>query len=160
MVAVQPEPSTNLTAEDLCRGTARLLLAHGYVPLYEFSLGNGRRTDICALNDKNEIFIVEIKSSRTDFVSDRKWPEYIPFCDYFAFAVGADFPHAILPQEHGLIIADRHDGAVLRESPLHSLKAARRKAVTTRFARTAAARLLSLTWGEAALRLLDPASEI
>ena len=34
-----------------------------------------------------DIFGVEIKSSLSDFESDRKWENYLNFCDYFCFAI-------------------------------------------------------------------------
>ena len=84
--------------------------------------------------------IVEVKSSVADFKSDRKWPEYVPYCDQFYFAVAADFPSELIPEEAGLIIADAFGGAILREPATQALNAARRKAVTLKFARSAAER--------------------
>ena len=84
--------------------------------------------------------IVEVKSSIADFKSDQKWPEYMPFCDEFYFAVGQDFPQELIPDEAGLIIADAFGGAILRTPERHPLKAARRKAMTLKFARLAAQR--------------------
>ena len=34
-----------------------------------------------------DIFGVEIKSSLSDFNSDRKWENYLNFCHYFCFAI-------------------------------------------------------------------------
>jgi len=49
-----------------------------------------------------------------------------------------------MPEEAGLIIADGFGAAVLRDAPLNALSGARRKAVTLRFARSAAAMLHAL----------------
>ena len=76
-----------------------------------------------------------------DFRADGKWPEYREFCDRLFFAVDPDFPRAILPAAAGLIVADAHGAAVLREAPEHRLAGARRKAVTLRLAHAAAGRL-------------------
>ena len=46
-----------------------------------------------------------------------------------------------MPQETGLIVADRYGGAIIKEAQAQSLHASRRKAVTISFARTAAERL-------------------
>jgi len=51
-----------------------------------------RRADVIALSAAGEIVIVEVKSGRADFQSDRKWPEYLEFCDRFFFAIEPDFP--------------------------------------------------------------------
>ena len=85
--------------------------------------------------------MVEIKSGVADFRSDAKWPEYMPFCDRFWFAVDHDFPQELIPEETGLIVADAFGAAVIREAPAEKLSPARRKAVTLRLARLAAMRL-------------------
>lgn len=129
----------------LARGVMRVFRGYGFVSLTEFTLANHRRADVCALGPKGEILIAEIKSSVADFRSDGKWPEYAPFCDRFYFAVGHGFPKQLIPEEAGLIVADGFGGAVLREPPARpALVAARRKAVTLRFAQKATARLMAL----------------
>ncbi len=133
--ASRPETTASVT-----RGAARLLTALGYAPLAEVTLPNGRRADLMALGPKGPIFIVEVKSGIDDFRCDLKWPEYMPYCDAFAFAVAPEFPREILPQEPGLIVADGFGGAVLREAPEAPLPGARRKALTLAFARLAALR--------------------
>lgn len=122
------------------RGAGRLMTALGYAPLPEVRLPNGRRADIMALGPRGQIFIVEVKSGLEDFRTDRKWHEYQPYCDAFAFAVAPEFPREILPEEPGLIVADSFGGAVLREAPALPLAGARRKALTLAFARLAALR--------------------
>lgn len=131
-------------ARDIARGVGRLLAAHGYASVTEMTLANGRRADVVGLGDKGDIWIVEIKSSLDDFRADQKWPEYRDFCDRLFFAVAADFPREVLPEDTGLVIADRYGAAILREAPEHRLAGARRKAVTHRFARVAAARLQAI----------------
>ena len=128
-------------AFDICRGVARLLKAHGLAALSEVALANGRRADVAGLADSGEIWIVEIKSCLEDFRADQKWPEYSEFCDRLFFAVAPGFPHEVLPQETGLIVADRYGGEIVRPAPEHKLTGARRKAITLRLARTAALRL-------------------
>jgi hypothetical protein len=136
VVAVsRPETTAAVT-----RGAARLLTALGYAPLAEVTLPNGRRADLMALGPKGEIFIVEVKSGPEDFRTDGKWPEYMPYCDAFAFAVAPEFPREILPEQPGLIVADGFGGAILREAPVSPLVGARRKALTLAFARLAALR--------------------
>ncbi|MEM1150460.1 MAG: MmcB family DNA repair protein, partial [Pseudomonadota bacterium] len=99
-----------------------------------------RRADVVALGPKGEIEIIEIKSSVSDFRADLKWQDYGPFCDRFFFAVSNAFPTELIPESCGLIIADGFGGAVVRLPETHRLSAARRKAVTLRFARLAALR--------------------
>jgi hypothetical protein len=105
------------------------------------TLASGRRVDIMALDRAGAILVVEIKSSPADFRADRKWQDYLAFCDAFAFAVAPDFPHALLPATPGLIVADAYGATELRPAPRTPLAAARRKALTIRFGLVAAARL-------------------
>ena len=131
----------------LARGVGRALAQLGYAGLLEVPLANGRRADFMAVGRGGEIAIAEIKSSLADFRADGKWPDYWAFCDRLYFAVAADFPRDLLPAECGLIVADAFGAAVLRESPVRPLAAARRRAVTLRFALLGAQRLR---------RVLDP----
>lgn len=135
------------SASDIARGVDRLLLDMGLTSIREFTLASGRRADIAALGKDGRIIIIEIKSSIADFRSDAKWQGYLDYCDAFYFAVAPEFPTEILPGTCGIILADRFGAEVLRtdpsEGPDTKLKAARRKAVTLRFARVAAARLMA-----------------
>lgn len=142
----QDESQPALAAR-IARGVCRAFEEEGAACLMEFSLASGRRADVIALDAKGRLAIVEIKSSLADFRSDGKWPEYRAFCDALYFAVAADFPREVLPEDCGLIVADAYGALVERPAPEHPLNPARRKAVTLRFAQ-AAARRLSL--------LLDP----
>lgn len=139
-------PKTRQTqkADDILRGTCRLLNSLGLASVAELTLKNGRRADIAALSKDGEISIIEIKSSIDDWRADQKWPEYQPFCDYFYFAVQSDFPTELLPDETGLILADKFGAEIVRPAPQTPLLAARRKAVTLRFAHCAATRLQSI----------------
>lgn len=131
----------NPCAGDICRGVLRLFADMNLAGVTEMTLANGRRADIAAIGPSGEITIVEVKSSVADFRSDGKWPDYRPYCDYFYFAVGHAFPKELIPPETGLIVADGFGGAVLRSPQKTPVAAARRKAVTLRFARLAANRL-------------------
>src|SRR5215472_3455670 len=102
------------TTSAVTRGAGRLLADLGYAPLLEVGLPNGRRADIMALGPRGEIAIAEVKSGLEDFRTDRKWGDYLPFCDAFYFAVAPEFPREVLPGEPGLIVADSFGGAVVR----------------------------------------------
>ena len=139
------EPELQPAARLILRGVQRILKAHGLESLPEVVLANGRRADVMALAANGDCWIVEIKSSIADFRSDNKWPEYRDYCDRLFFAVAPDFPVEILPNDTGLILADRYDGEIVRNAPEARLTAPRRKAITLAFARVAAARLMHAT---------------
>ena len=129
----------------IARGVMRHFSQIGLSSLSEFSPAKGLRVDIIALGLLDEIWIVECKSSQNDFKSDKKWQNYLDWCDRYFWAVDGKFPIDILPSDTGLIIADAYDASILREAPLNKLSAARRKKVTKLIARSACNRLLTHT---------------
>lgn len=145
-MASLPNPDA-ATAAEVARGVARWLRALGWASQREVPLPNGRRADVQALGPCGRIAIVEIKVSLADLRGDAKWPDYLPWCDRFFWAVPPGFPHrpfdddARGPGRAGLIVADAFEGALLRDAADHALAPARRRAETLRFALRAAARL-------------------
>jgi hypothetical protein len=122
------------------------LSALGYAPLAEVSLPNGRRADLMAVGPKGELTIVEIKVSKADLLGDQKWTDYLDYCDRFFWAVPPSLSsicdgERFLPNEAGLIVADRYDAVLVRNALHRPLAPARRKAELLRFARRAARRL-------------------
>jgi hypothetical protein len=137
MMTAAPAAPAVLLARGICRALDQL----GYASLVEFPLANGRRADILALGKTGQLVIVEIKSSVADFRADRKWASYREFADRLYFAVPNEFPALLIPEECGLIVADGFGAALLRHGVATPLAAARRRALTLRFAFAAAARL-------------------
>jgi len=138
----QDQPIPNLMpGQLLARGVCRHLRQHDFASLEEFVPERGKRVDVMALGPKGELWVIECKSSRVDFTSDSKWCGYLDWCDRYFWAVDQDFPVGLLPETTGLIIADAYDAEILRMAPETKLPAARRSALTRKFARTAAARL-------------------
>lgn len=128
----------------LARGVCRHLRDLDFVTVEELVPAPGLRVDVMALGPRGEVWVIECKSSRADFASDRKWQGYLEWCDRFFWAVDADFPTELLPAETGLIVADAYDAEVVRMAPEAKLAPARRKVMVQKFARTAAARLQAL----------------
>lgn len=139
----------SLMATDVLRGVCRLLVRAGVAPLAEVPLGCGRRADILGIDAQGRLTLVEIKVALGDLRGDRKWPEYLDYCDRFYWAVPAGFPLGLFdtegfaPNRTGLIVADRFDAEEMRSAPWVTLNAARRKTETLRFARRAASRVLA-----------------
>ncbi len=139
-----PDPERPATAQRIARGVIRLMDGLGYAALAEYTLGNGRRADILAIDGAGQVVIVEIKSSRADFAADRKWRDYLEYCDRFYFAVEPVFPQDLLPGDVGLIVADAHGGSVLRESETAAINGNRRRSLILGVALTASRRLARL----------------
>ena len=135
-------PLPALPGQRLARGVCRHLTSLGYAAVEEMVLATGLRVDVMALGPKGELWVIECKSGRADFRSDRKWQGYLDFCDRFFWAVDADFPALLLPDGTGLMLADSYDAEIVRMGPETPLAGARRKAMLVRFARHAAGRLM------------------
>ena len=130
------------TALRVQRGVMRLLRETYDMACYaEVTLRSGRRADVLGVGPKGEIWIVEIKSSLIDFQVDKKWHEYREFSDRFFFAKPPELDADIFPVTEGLIVADGHDGAILRDSPDTPMAPARRKALMLKLARLGADRI-------------------
>ena len=139
-----------LAAVDVVRGVSRLLLRAGVVALAEVPLGCGRRADLLGIDASGRLTLVEVKVSLADLRGDRKWPEYLAYCDRFFWAVPAGFDLSpfdgpdLACDRTGLLVADRFDAEELRPAPWVPMAAARRKAETLAFARRAALRVLAV----------------
>ena len=139
-----------IDSASVARGVSRLFLRNQIMVQPEVSLRNNRRADLMGINAKGEIIIVEIKVSRADLLGDRKWPEYLDYCDRFFWAVPAGFDfspiegEAFLPDRTGLIVADAYDAEIIRSASLVPLAAARRKVEMQRLARLAMRRLMGI----------------
>src|ERR1700722_20257873 len=142
-----PDRRQSETALAIARGTARMLRTLGFSCISELPLPSGRRADLVALNERGEIWVVEIKSSGEDLRADQKWPEYRAHCDRLFFAFLEDLTREIFPEETGLILPHPYRAPLDRPAPEHRLPAPTRKAMTVRFAMAAAQRIN---------RLVDP----
>ncbi|SEN96036.1 MmcB family DNA repair protein [Palleronia pelagia] len=145
--------NTLMPGQLLGRGVCRHLASHGFACVEELVPTRGLRVDVMALGPKDEVWIVECKSSRADFMSDGKWQGYLEWCDRYFWAVDAEFPTDLLPEGTGLIIADAYDAEILTMGPETRLAPARRKVMMRKFAFHAARRLQTLRDPGAALSL-------
>ena len=133
-------------AAEVARGVTRLFCRSDLFAICEVPLPNGRRADMMAIDAKGALTIVEIKVAKADLLSDAKWTDYLEYCDRFFWAVPPDLApicngERFMPNEAGLIVADRYDAALMREALHRPLAPARRRAELLRFARRAARRL-------------------
>jgi hypothetical protein len=133
-------------AAEVARGVTRLFCRQDLFAICEVPLPNGRRADMMAIDSKGALTIVEIKVAKSDLLGDAKWTDYLDYCDRFFWAVPADLAaicgeQRFLPNEAGLIVADRYDAVLVGDAMHRPLAPARRKAEVLRFARRAARRL-------------------
>lgn len=133
-------------AAEVARGVTRLFCRSDLFAICEVPLPNGRRADMMAIDAKGALTIVEIKVAKADLLGDSKWTDYLDYCDRFFWAVPPNLAsicngERFMPNEAGLIVADRYDAVLIREALHRPLAPARRKAELLRFARRAARRL-------------------
>jgi len=130
-----------LNTQRITDAIARSYFGQGDGVLREFKLKNRRRVDLVITNDKGWITIIEIKSSPEDFLSDKKWGEYIDWADQFYFGVAHNFPISILPKEHGIITTDGFDVYQAQPSPIHKLNGSRRNNLICKMAKASMRRI-------------------
>jgi hypothetical protein len=79
-------------ANALKEATTSYFLKKGYSCFLELGLNSwGKlRGDVLAINLRGEIIVIEVKSSKADFVSDKKWEQYLSYSNklYFVFTPG------------------------------------------------------------------------
>jgi len=131
---------TLMPGQLLARGVSRHLRSLDFISVEELTPTRGLRVDVMALGPKGEIWIIECKSSRTDFQTDNKWQGYLEWADRFFWAVDQDFPTELLPDNTGLIIADGYDAEIIRIGAETKLTGGRRKQMLVKIARHAAVR--------------------
>ena len=104
LTAAAGRPPATLELRALARERMRAL-GYAYVAT-EFSPSNtGLRFDVVGVAKyTRQVRVYEVKSSRADFLADRKWERYLPYCTHFAFVApaGAIFRWE-LPREIGLV---------------------------------------------------------
>ena len=130
-----------LSTQRITDAIARSYYGQGDGVLREFKLKNRRRVDLVITDDKGWITIIEIKSSPVDFLSDKKWNEYIDWADQFYFGVAHNFPIGILPKEHGIITTDGFDVYQAQPSPVQKINGSRRNNLIRKIAKASMRRI-------------------
>lgn len=72
-------------AEALKIAAAMFMSKRDSWPSFEVQINMNLRADLVCVSRDYRITIIEIKSSKADFKSDKKWESYLPFCDEFYF---------------------------------------------------------------------------
>ena len=103
-----------MTAAGVQRGACRLLKAHGFAVLTEFTLATGRRADVAAVKADGTIWIVEIKSSPEDFYVDQNGQNTATIVTRSISPFHRRLDAGILPDDAGLIVADSYGAEILR----------------------------------------------
>ena len=99
----------------------------------EVRLPSGQFADLVVRCADGELWIVEIKSSKQDFRTDKKWKGYRRYCDRLFFATTPNMQTKIFPNNTGLIVANLFEASLVRDAPLLRLAPSTRNAMISCF---------------------------
>lgn len=119
----------------------RWLYNRGFVAVTELEI-DGMRFDVVGHSEEGKICIIEAKASIEDFRRDKKWQEYLPFCDVFYFAVERNFYlEELYDTGAGILIAEKRSLNLVQECGLN-LEAKRRKEIMFQIGRKLARKFI------------------
>jgi hypothetical protein len=128
--------------------TMQFLSSKGYKVLSEFALPNKKRVDIIAINSKKEIIIVEVKSKKSEVKTDKKWKNYLNYCNYFYFACNDKLKDLNLSKNIGVIQNNSKSIKITKKSKYKKLSENKKNKLIFKIALSAASKFH---------RLIDPA---
>ena len=127
--------------------TMQFLSSNGYKVLSEFALPNKKRVDIIAINLKKEIIIVEVKSNKKSLKYDKKWKNYLKYCNYFYFATNEKLKEFHFSKNIGVIQNNSNTAKIIKKSKYQKLSENKKKELIFRIALSATSKFH---------RLIDP----
>ena len=101
--------------------TMQFLSLKGYKVLSEFALPNKKRVDIIAINSEKKIIIVEVKSNKNGIKNDKKWKNYLNYCNYFYFACNGKLKDLNLSKNIGIIQNTSSNIKIIKKSKYKKL---------------------------------------
>jgi len=101
--------------------TMQFLSLKGYKVLSEFALPNKKRVDIIAINSEKKIIIVEVKSNKTGIKNDKKWKNYLNYCNYFYFACNGKLKDLNFSKNIGIIQNSSGNIKIIKKSKYKKL---------------------------------------
>ena len=131
----------------ILQNTMRFLSEKGYRVLSEFALPNKKRVDIIGINLKKEIVIVEVKSNKNGIKLDKKWKNYLNYCNYFYFACNDKLEDFNLSKNIGIIQNKATSTKIIKKSKYKKLSKRRRRKLIFKIVLSAASKFH---------RLIDP----
>ena len=108
-------------SRDTLQKTMQFLSLKGYKVITEFALPNKKRVDIIALNLKKEILIIEVKSNTRDITLDKKWKNYLKYCNYFYFACSEKLKNHNFSKNIGIIENNTKNVKIIKKSKYKKL---------------------------------------
>ena len=134
-------------SREILQKTMQFLSLKGYKVLSEFALPNKKRVDIIAINLKKKIIIVEVKSNKKNLKYDKKWKNYLNYCNYFYFACNEKLKDFDFSENIGIIQNNSNNIKIVRKSKYKKLSENIKKKLIFKIALSAASKFH---------RLIDP----
>ena len=134
-------------SREILQKTMQFLSLKGYKVLSEFALPNKKRVDIIAINLKKKIIIVEVKSNKKSLKYDKKWKNYLNYCNYFYFACNDKLKDFNFSENIGVIQNNSNNIKIIRKSKYKKLSENKKNKLIFKIALSAASKFH---------RLIDP----
>ena len=134
-------------SREILQKTMQFLSLKGYKVLSEFALPNKKRVDIIAINLKKKIIIVEVKSNKKSLKYDKKWKNYVNYCNYFYFACNDKLKDFNFSENIGVIQNNSNNIKIIRKSKYKKLSENKKKQLIFKIALSATSKFH---------RLIDP----
>lgn len=128
------EPPLRLSLDELKQHkelqdlAVKWLYRQGYIVASDLTLPNNRQGDVFGYNESGHIVIIEVKVSAAELFQDKKWREYLNYCDEFYFLVPTDLLVVLddMDKNCGQLIGTSKGVQVKREDLLvHGLESGR-----------------------------------
>lgn len=149
------EASDAFSARDIKRHAeiqtkvGRWLFSQGYAVAFEVTFPNGRRGDVVGFSEDKKIIMVEVKASVSDFTGDKKWQDYLQYCDEFYFCSDFDLSYwakdvaeALHRKDSGYLVVDGRSTKVERKDRLPHPEIENRDEIIFSIAKSASKKLL------------------
>lgn len=94
-----------------------------YVTSAEVTLPNNQRADVIGYNREGKIIIIEVKVNREDFLQDKKWQGYLPYCHEFYFLLNENIFLHFDPEKHspsGLLVEKGKTLTIEKDAKQHN----------------------------------------
>ena len=131
----------------ILRNTMRFLSNKGYKMITEFALPNKKRVDLIGINREKKIIIIEVKSNFMSIKKDKKWENYLNYCNLFYFALSEVPEKFKFKKKIGFIKSTRLETKIVKDCEYIKMKKLKKNKIIFNFAASAASKFH---------RLVDP----
>ena len=122
----------------ILRNTMRFLSNKGYKMITEFALPNKKRVDLIGINREKKVIIIEVKSNFMSIKKDKKWENYLNYCNLFYFALSEVPEKFKFKKKIGFIKSTRLETKIVKDCEYIKMKKLKKNKIIFNFAASAA----------------------